>query len=425
MSIAAKRISVVREGQRESKLNSLLANPSNIIGRKFIDYPGCNKLPIIELDIDFPIYNMMNGRTESKQNSYIRLNRKSNLKLFIEGQETDRIQRLQHDILYKEATNSRANILKHFKKKKVFLKSEPLILSKTGLVINGNRRLCATRELYYDQGGADTYANFKNLPCAIIKRDLNVKQIVEIEDILQQHEDLKLEYDWYDILLRVKRELDLEDYNYEKVAKNLGWDVLEVRQKEAQLGAMDTHLEVDYKNKLAYAEAFDQQEQIWEDLGKDLIKMGEDEDKKDILIYLNRAIAINPREPGSVKYKQARLITHKKNLLKSAEIYCEKHGKKIKLDEDSDPSDRMQALSNTLATIKVKPNKVVRHIFDTHTEHKKESLVGDRVEQILRKIELINSKSVPDDRKEIVIKLKKISKKANDLAVRWGKKYIN
>ncbi len=423
MVIATKRISVTRQSHRKSKINSLLDNTSNIIGRKFIDYPGCNKLPVIELDINFPIYNIMNGRTESKQNSFIRLNRKKP-NHFVEGQETDRIQQLQHSILIKEATNSKADILKHLKKKKHFLKSEPLILSNEGLVINGNRRLCATRELYYSQGGADTYANFRKLPCAIIKKDLHIKEIVEIEDILQQHEDLKLEYDWYDKLLRVKRELEIEEYNYEKVAKNMQYSEREVREKEAQLAAMDTHLEEDYGNKATYADLYEQ-EQIWGDLGKDLIKAGEDDDKKDILIYLNRAIAVQPKEEGSVKYKQARLITHKKNFLKSAEIFCEKHGKKIKLDEDSDPSDRVQALSNTLATIKVKPNKIIRHIYETHREGKKESLVGDRVEEILRKIELINSKSVPDDRKEIVIKLKKISKKADDLAVRWGKKYIN
>ena len=122
--------------------------------------------PVINLPIELPTYHLNNGRTRSAQSHYI-FNEGKTSKFFANHQEDNLQQKIQHKLLFKAAQDSTANIYKELKKSKV-LKDEAILLDKSGMVINGNRRLSSVRELY--AGDPNTYKNFEYIPCAIIQR---------------------------------------------------------------------------------------------------------------------------------------------------------------------------------------------------------------------------------------------------------------
>lgn len=98
------------------------------------------KCPVIEIDSEFLIYRLGNTRTISKQKEYI-ANKKESTDFFSkERLEVAEVQDAQHDILVTEVDKELEQAYEMQAGQ-----TDPILINKQGVVINGNRRLCLMR----------------------------------------------------------------------------------------------------------------------------------------------------------------------------------------------------------------------------------------------------------------------------------------
>ena len=93
------------------------------------------KCPVIEIDSEFLIYRLGNTRTISKQKEYI-ANKKESTDFFSkERLEVAEVQDAQHDILVTEVDKELEQAYEMQAGQ-----TDPILINKQGVVINGNRR---------------------------------------------------------------------------------------------------------------------------------------------------------------------------------------------------------------------------------------------------------------------------------------------
>jgi predicted transcriptional regulator len=143
------------------------------------------KLKVIRVDANLPVYRMENFRTYTDQHEYI-AKEKLEPDYFLKGQELQSVQHQQHEILKKLAAKGKAGsitpIIEVLEKDG---QRERILISSTGVVINGNRRLAAMREIGTDY-----------VDCMVLPADATADEIVDIEANLQAKPETKLDYDW-------------------------------------------------------------------------------------------------------------------------------------------------------------------------------------------------------------------------------------
>lgn len=432
IEISAKsKINVVELGSRKRKIKSLIQNKKNVVG----EFPHIHsngkteKFPVIMLDIDVPVYNMMNGRTMDKQDYFVKNNSKKST-FFSNGQENNGAQREQHVLLVHEANRGTdQNVFKQFKKIKRFDPSKPILLTNDAVIINGNRRLCTMRELYYAEGGAQKYSMFAQVPCAIVERDLSEKEFAQFEDEIQVKKDMKQPYRWINILKKTKRELGL-GFTADEIAKNMGVTTKEVKENISKLEVIEEHLDKDLDEAGNYS-VVEGQEQIFKDVGG-LLNQGDikgDEDKKDIIKNITRRISVSSNiEDAKSKHVVFETLLNKKNILTTATKIIKAHGGKINLDEDElgslkDAGDEVTDIANKLHKLPIKKgNNIIQNIYEDLSEGKELAYVLKTTEDIKKKLIKINNKQVPKkDREKIVRNLATISAKADVLMNRLKK----
>src|SRR5690606_33025336 len=94
-----------------------------------------------------------NCRTFSSQQSEIAKNGYDS-DYFAMGQEKSSAQQMQHDILAKLARKGSASVTPIIDVLEADGQREPILVSHSGVVVNGNRRLSAMRELYRSPNGS-------------------------------------------------------------------------------------------------------------------------------------------------------------------------------------------------------------------------------------------------------------------------------
>jgi hypothetical protein len=166
-------------------------------------YPGRQEsLKVIILPLDMPLYRMANGRTQSAQLQLIQ-EQSYEEAFFDAGQENESAQQLQHDLLVRlskqSADNSGDSIYDVLMKNP---QKEPLLISPSGVVLNGNRRLAAMREI--QSSNPAEYMNLTHVTCAVLPQ-LTPQQELDVELKLQMSQNFKLEYTWVDEALMIKR----------------------------------------------------------------------------------------------------------------------------------------------------------------------------------------------------------------------------
>lgn len=97
------------------------------------------------------------------------------------------------------------NLLKAFKDNDKLQQTEPLICSNDGIVVNGNRRLCAWRELYYNS--KNKYPHFQTVKVAVLP-DSDPQGMYDLEVALQIRSDMKAEYVWHTIAADYQEKFD-------------------------------------------------------------------------------------------------------------------------------------------------------------------------------------------------------------------------
>jgi hypothetical protein len=136
--------------------------------------------------IELPKYRIANGRTRAAQQDYIATNSLPAKFFDLSKTEDDQVQKAQHAVLLEMIRNSNPDkdLLKFFKKNE---QDEPLILDRKGFVVNGNRRLCALRELLAADPKA--FQRYVHVDVVVLPA-CSPKDIDELEAQLQVQEDI-------------------------------------------------------------------------------------------------------------------------------------------------------------------------------------------------------------------------------------------
>ena len=227
--------------QRKEEIVTKIANPDS---KYPIEIMGKMKqIPVISVRIEFPVYRLANGRTKSAQLEYLVLNPDTPENLFTEDHDAYAAQYAQHQIL--KGLVQEEDLLATFKNENLE-QVEPIICTNTGVVVNGNRRLCAWRMLYYDD--RNKYKTFQTISIAVLP-ELDDKAIEEIEKRLQIVKTMRAEYHWHTKALMAEQELQHGNKPAE-VAKSFGLKKKELHNLISARQLAEQYLEeIGHKNE--------------------------------------------------------------------------------------------------------------------------------------------------------------------------------
>ncbi len=220
---------------------------------------------VVSLEIDVPVYRMTNCRTYGDQQNEI-ATKGLDKSFFSKGQELSTAQKTQHTLLAKLAKRGTASVTPIIDVLSADGQREPILITSTGVVVNGNRRLCAMRELYRASDGS-VDKRFSHVLCAVLPADTTVDEIDDIEADLQARPQTKLDYDWIGDAQLVRRQVS-KGRSTKEVADRLRRSRSEIENVLQALDEADLYL-ADWAGKPGqYALVSGDAEQIFADIPK-------------------------------------------------------------------------------------------------------------------------------------------------------------
>ena len=195
------------------------------------------------ISIEVPKYRLANGRTSAYQDQWIVRHNLAEDFFGLDAVENEATQKAQHEIL--KTMLKEHNLLKFFE---THTFDYPIVLDSKGFVINGNRRLCALRELVSKD--EKKFDRFKHVD-AIILPPCTEKDIDELEYSIQLEEDIKAKYSWSNFAhtLRQKR----VTYGDEELSR-----IYHLKPKAIQNFIEMLHLAEDYLQNRGFPKEYDQ-----------------------------------------------------------------------------------------------------------------------------------------------------------------------
>jgi hypothetical protein len=180
--------------KRESHIKTLLAHWKKSEKRNIRKLPFQGKereFSEISVPLELPKYRIANRRLRADQIDY-QLTNKLPKDIFDEKNEENlKTQRHQHQLLKEVIGTGEANLENFFKNNEQNL---PFILTSSGIIVNGNRRICALRELL--QKNAKKYSSKKMIDVLVLP-PCQSKDIDELERYLQYSPNIHQDYTWY------------------------------------------------------------------------------------------------------------------------------------------------------------------------------------------------------------------------------------
>ncbi len=259
-------VSVSMRHDRET----LIAQAKNATEETYTIYEYQNQrteLPVVRLDIGLPIYRMANFRTRTAQIKRIH-ERELASDFFSAGQENESAQRAQHEILVAFAARGRSSsVTPIMDQLHVEEQREPLLITSDGLVVNGNRRLAAMRELFAQNPVQFSY--FAYVDCAVLPASITPSEMVEIEVRLQMRPETKLPYGWIEESIAIREMLN-RGLQSAYVADLIKKKPKEILTAERALTEVDIYLKEWLRDPENYQRVEDA-EQFFNDLAKALI----------------------------------------------------------------------------------------------------------------------------------------------------------
>jgi hypothetical protein len=271
------QIAIVSRAEREARIKKGLLAPVGEL--EFHDFRNAPiTLPEIKLGIEVPVYRMENYRTFTDQREHI-LKEGLPPAYFTIGQEVESVQQVQHNLLATLARRGVADsvvpVIDVLEREK---QREPILITSSGVVVNGNRRLAAMRELLSKE------PSFSHVRCAVLPEDTTGDDILNIEAALQAKPETKLDYDWIGDAQLVSRLVTLHKGTAE-VARRLDRSEKEIKNAMLALAEADLYLKEWVNAEGAYSKVREDAEQLFKDLPKQL------EGKDPALRRASRAIA--------------------------------------------------------------------------------------------------------------------------------------
>ena len=210
------KIRVTPKHEREAQIALGSQNP--IERSAFHEYQNATQqLPVVRLPIELPIYRIANGRTRTAQLQYVRFHGLP-ATFFSAGQENQETQQAQHDILDRFSKEGTASIMPIATVLGEGKQTDPILVTIAGVVVNGNRRLAAMRELYAT--GEPAYSGFSHINCKVLPATVTDKEIKEIEIRLQMQPETKLPYTWVNEALTIK-DLIHNDFTRDEIVRDM------------------------------------------------------------------------------------------------------------------------------------------------------------------------------------------------------------
>lgn len=258
-------IKITPLSERRALIESRLKN-SNKAGETIYEFRGSTFTPnVISLAIDVPVYRMENCRTFTDQQNDIAV-KGLDKAFFAKGQELSTVQAAQHLILAKLAKKGSSSVSPIIDILAEDGPREAILITHTGVVVNGNRRLAAMRELLRKSDGSID-SRFTHVECAVLPPDTTPDEIDDIEANLQARPQTKLDYDWIGEARLVRRQVN-KGRTSKQVADQLRRTKADVENMIQALDEADLYLSNWAKKPGQYALISGDAEQIFADIPK-------------------------------------------------------------------------------------------------------------------------------------------------------------
>ena len=202
-----------------------------------VRFQGTSKdLAVKQIPLDLPIYRMANMRTSVRQRQHVRREHKSE-DWFNAGQEDPEAQGVQHGFLLELSHEKTADIYARLAEEAEH--SEALIVTKDGVVVNGNRRLAAMRDLYSKKSAQ--YRRFESVEVAVLPK-ADESDLAGLETDLQIAEDLRLDYGWIERALGLRHQTSDLEWDIDRAASHWGKKRDELQALLSQLSLAEEYL---------------------------------------------------------------------------------------------------------------------------------------------------------------------------------------
>lgn len=225
---------------------------------RFYDYRDDTRdLPVIRIPISTPVYRVANYRTNLLQLRWVR-EKGTDVSFFLKGEENESVQRIQHAFLWDLANSEKDSLTSIVYTLKKEGQRLPLLISSSGIVVNGNRRLAAMRELFAES--SEDYSNFAYVDCMVLPAVANEDDLKDIEVRLQMTPETRLPYGWVNECIAIK-DLQQRGRSLEYIGQLMRLEAPRVKDKLLMLDEIDLYLK-DWKNSLDYDTLSDAEEII-------------------------------------------------------------------------------------------------------------------------------------------------------------------
>lgn len=193
---------------------------------------GLRQLPVARVPANLPVYRFDNGRLIAELHEHIHANGGDidSLRETAEGPET---QALLHRLLMTHAADERGPILQELRR--LCQQTEPLLVTATGVVVNGNRRLAAMRSLLEED--ATRFECYASVSVAVLPEGCTPADIDFIEAALQMVPETKLGYGWVNRRLKLRRQINTLKLPRDWVLA--AYQIDDPAQLERELGELD------------------------------------------------------------------------------------------------------------------------------------------------------------------------------------------
>jgi hypothetical protein len=238
--VAKHRWSVRPPHEREEQIQKSCG--ARIEQERFFFFRGEERLlDVIQLPVELPLYRINSYRTLDQQLTLI-ANGKYPKEFFAPARQEDvEVQQVQHEILIEFAKEGVGDdilpIWDELERRAQQIQN--LLITSHGVVVNGNRRLSAMRELHAT--GDTRYAKFAYVKCAVLPKDATEDELVEIEIQLQMAPETKLPYSWI-TTARAMRDLRNRKKSNEQIEAMMHVDGTIIDREISKLDHADLYL---------------------------------------------------------------------------------------------------------------------------------------------------------------------------------------
>jgi hypothetical protein len=404
----------------------LLAEPKvNAIDKDYVPIgTDMRHLEVYEVPLDLPRYRLSNTRTIAMQQKYI-ADKNLNDDYFEKNILSDELQKVQHEILSKLI--DRKDLKEYFKKN---IQTDPLIVTRDGFVVSGNRRLCAFRELYYGEGGQAAYKKFERIKVLILPI-CKEEEIEYIEDFYEQQEDVKDEFTWYNKAIGFRRRIAKHKYSTKILSQKSGIKESEIKKLLQSLIIAESYLEEIEKPKdFEFVEKDQLALERFEAARK---KIQNHPSQKSLFQKLSFVSLKNQEKFEGRMYDNIPLIQESLDEIEN-EIYSEfedeiakVNSEKTSLNPLNDPtisSDRSEEIYNFLesdigdkefAIVEIVADKVIEKKFEKQDKNKKKAVFKNVVKAHKALVQAYTNRLKDSDKEGVMSQIINIEKILKDL----------